>query len=572
MKKKYAIYIVIIFVINIILSSCENVLEKENLSAINPKDVWNNDNLVEAYVNGFYTLMPEMPQFYNETSGIYCDEARPYDAVRTNPFSYGVATIDSYNEWPYDKIRDINILLEEIDKGSLTEEQKNPQKGQAFFWRAWAYFKMVKAYGGVPLVLEVQGYENIESIQLPRNKTSECINAIIDDLDAAIKLLPDKWVDKDLGRIDKGTAKALKTRVLLFYASPQFNPENIMARWQKAYEAAKDALEFNKSMGKGLYENFSGIWDDKEGQQKEGIMVKRYSYPYITHSNATTRPLKWSVGGEGMDQPVLELVNSFPLIDGTPWDPLTMSYDTLHRHRSERFYATIGYNGHVPYLWDMFNDKSNLWTYIDPKHGHMIGILPTLSSFYRVKGLDRKISMNEVNNAETNWLEIRYTEILMAYGEAANEIGKTDEALQVLYDVRKRAGILPGNEYKFGITAKTKEEVREAYLLEYFLEFAFEDKRVDILRRLRKWDKELNGIIRHGLKISLKEGKAGPTGLDDVDDFIDAFNVEVIQIGNTPFNIKPEYYFYGIPQHHLNQNPNLEQTLGWPGGTFDPLQ
>ena len=103
MKKKYAIYIVIIFVINIILSSCENVLEKENLSAINPKDVWNNINLVEAYVNGFYTLMPEMPQFYNETSGIYCDEARPYDAVRTNPFSYGVATIDSYNEWPYDK-------------------------------------------------------------------------------------------------------------------------------------------------------------------------------------------------------------------------------------------------------------------------------------------------------------------------------------------------------------------------------------------------------------------------------------------------------------------------------------
>ncbi len=571
MKKRYVI--IVIFLINILLSGCEDVLEKENLTAINPDDVWNDVNLVEAYVNGLYTLMPGYPNHGMESTAIYTDEARPYDAIRPNPFGYGVATNDSYNVWPYAKIRDINFMLEEIDKGDLSDEQKNPQKGQGYFWRAWAYFSMVKAYGGVPLVLNVQNNDvDIESIQLPRNKTSECISAIIDDLDAAFELLPEKWDSQNSGRIDKGAAKAFKARVLLFYASPQFNPENNMARWQQAYDAAKDAIEFNENMGKGLYESVSGIWDEEIGQIKEGIMVKKYSFPYITHSDAAIRPLKWSVGGEGIDQPTLELVNAFPLIDGTPWNPSTTSYDTLHRHRSERFYATIGHNGHAPYLWDMVNDKSNLWTYIDPVNGSMIGILPTLTSFYRVKGLDRNIPKDKVNDAETDWLEIRFTELLMAFGEAANEIGNADEALQVLYDVRKRAGILSGSENRFGITATTKEDIREAYLHEYFLEFAFEGKRLDILRRLRQWDKKLNGMIRHGLKIHLKEGEVGPSGLDDINDFIDVLDVEVIQIGDTPFNIKPEYYFYGIPQYHLNQNPNLEQTLGWPGGTFDPLQ
>lgn len=571
--KIFIVYTTIIVFSGLLIFSCQDVLEKENLTAITPDDVWNDAGLSEAYTNGFYnSLMPGMPlssgNYTDEASGIY------YGGTHGNPFAYGTATIDDYNYWPYGVIRNINFLLEKIDTGSLSEEEKDPLKGQAYFWRAWAYFRMVKAYGGVPLILNVQepvGPDEIDVLQVKRNKTSECIEQIIKDLDQAITKLPVEWDNANIGKIDKCAAKAFKARVLLFYASPQFNPGNIADRWQDAYDAAKEAKEYCESQGKGLYESYAGIWEDE--LNKEVIMVRRYTQPDATYYVGCPRPYLWSQGCTGSDQATLELVNAFPLIDGTPWDSNTMSYDTLHRHRSDRFHATIGYNGHEPFLKEMFEENTNLWTYIKAEGGHMDSELPSATSFYRVKAMDREVTKATVNEASMDWPEIRFAEVLMTYGEAANEIGKPDEALQVLYDIRKRAGILPGSDNSYGITASTKEDIRQAYMDENYIEFAFEDKRLDQLRRLRKWDERLNSLVfRHGLEITQKEGEPAPSGSDDIDDFINSFEVEVIQNGTLPFDVKPEYYFYGIPKVHLDQNPNLEQTQGWPGGTFDPLE
>jgi hypothetical protein len=568
MKSKRVVYSTLwILLSGMFMASCDDVLDKENLTAIQAGDVWNNIELAKGYSNGIYAaLMPGMPT----QSGSYSDEAGStnYQGTFENPYGFGTATVNSTNIWNYGTIRNINFMLDKIDTGTLSDNQKNPLKGEAYFWRAWAYWQMVQSYGGVPLVLDVQAHDNIEAIQVKRNKTSECIDQITKDLDLAFTLLPDTWTGSDVGRIDKSVTTAFKARVLLYYASPQFNPANIAARWQNAYDAAKSAKTFCESKGKGLHADPVGIWTEE--LNKEVIMVKQYSDPGATYFIGCVRPILWSANCTGWDQASLDLVDAFPLIDGRPWDPKTMSYDTLHRHRDKRFYATIGYNGAAPYLKDMVDQKSNLWTYVD-KGNHMDGLLPTSTSFYRVKAVDRTVDVNGVERAEMDWIEIRFAELLMTFGEAANEVGNTEEALQVLYNIRQRAGILPGKENKYGITASTKEEIRKAYMLENQIEFAFENKRINTLRRLRQWDTVLNNMTRQGLKVSLKDGMTGPKGMDHIDDFIDVFTVEKIPVQTTPFNVKPEYYFYAIPQNHLDQNPNLEQTNGWPGGTFDPL-
>lgn len=568
MKSKLLLYSsVFTFLSGMFLTSCDNVLDKENLTAIQAGDVWNNIELAKGYSNGIYAaLMPGMPT----QAGSYSDEAGStnYQGTFENPYGFGTATVNSTNMWLYGTIRNINFILKKIDTGTLTDSQKNTLKGEAYFWRAWAYWQMVVSYGGVPLILDVQANDNIEAIQVKRNKTSECIDQIVKDLNQAFALLPDKWTGVDVGRIDKSATISFKARVLLTYASPQFNPTHIVSRWQTAYDAAKSAKEFCESQGKGLHDNLVGIWTEE--LNKEVIMVNQYSDPGATYFIGCVRPILWSANCAGWDQASLDLVDAFPLIDGRPWDSKTMSYDTLHRHRDKRFYATIGYNGAAPYLKDMVNQKSNLWTYID-KGSHMDGTLPTSTSFYRVKAVDRNVDVSGVDRAGMDWIEIRFTEVLMTFGEAANEVGNTQEALQVLYAVRKRAGILPGKDNRYGITASTQAEIRKAYMLENQIEFAFENKRINTLRRLRQWDLVLNNMTRHGLKILLKEGKTGPKGMDNLDDFIGSFNVEKITVQTTPFNVKPEYYFYAIPQNHLDQNPNLEQTKGWPGGNFDPL-
>src|SRR5690606_20633742 len=119
-----------------------------------------------------------------------------------------------------------------------------------YFWRAFQYFQLVRMYGGVPLVLESQNpiVGDNDANSVPRSSTTACIAQIVKDLDLAKSLLPGKWDGGNWGRITSGAAAALKGRVLLTYASPQFNPNDSRDRWEAAYAAnteAKALLEQN---------------------------------------------------------------------------------------------------------------------------------------------------------------------------------------------------------------------------------------------------------------------------------------------------------------------------------------
>lgn len=544
-------------------TSCEKILDKKDLRSINPNDVWNNLALSTAYVNNIYgDLMSGMPT--NEGGGN--DECTDNGEMRN--YLAGVATIDTYGYFPYATIRKINMALENLAASSLADADKNKLKGQVLFWRAWAYFMMVKAYGGVPLVLTSQDVSDKEQLFVPRSKTSECITQIVKDLDDAIAVLPDAWTGEE-GRIDKGAAMAYKGRVLLYYASPQFTPAGDGSRWQAAYDANKEALQYLTGKGKGLYEDFGGIWQQE--LNKEVIMVRRYTNPGATYSQAGMRPILYSKDAANQDIPSLKLVNAFPMKDGSVFDPNTTSYDTLFKNRDDRFYASIGYNGSDMGLKDMVDLNTYLWTYWGPS-GSVIGALGTPTSFYRQKGLDKAITQQTVNYAAVDWIEIRFAEVLMNFGEAANEINKTDEALDVLYQIRDRAKISPGNDGHYGIAAASKDEIRTVYMNERFVEFAFEDKRWWDLRRWRKLDMLNSMQRRKGLRYTLKTGEAGPTGHDDINVVWNRFTYEVVTVDTRDIDVKDNYYFYGIPLSVLNRSNNFDQTQGWNDGTFDPLQ
>ncbi|MCG8310135.1 MAG: RagB/SusD family nutrient uptake outer membrane protein [Cytophagales bacterium] len=548
------------------------------MQAYNPSDIWNDYTQAEAYVNDLYNNLMPNSSFY---SGRESDEAPDFTGTVYNDFLKGTATIESYNYWPYAIIRKINFLLERVDSGTLTDDKIALLEGQALFWRAFAYFGMVKAYGGVPLVLSTQSSEEGDDLFVPRNKTSECIAQIVKDLDDAISKLPDSWTEKDYGRVNKGIAMAFKGRVLLFYASPQFNPNNDADRWIDAYNANKSALQFLSSQGKELYPDYDNIWYD-EGNS-ECIMVHQYYYPDHVHNENFVRPIWATANAVGGDRPTLELVNAFPMRDGSEYDPETMGYDTLWKNRDDRFYATIAYNGSNYGISDLEGDY--LWSYVwqdgesvqsaEQYYGSGTGSVSyNFTGFYRKKAIDKDVNSQTIALCDVDWIEIRFTEVLMNFGEAANEIGKPEEALQVLYDVRKRAGIESGDG-RFGLKANTKDEIRAVYVRERQVEFAFEGKRWDDIRRWRRFDILNNHYRRHGLLFWLNPGEQGPSGTDNIDEIWNKFTPQAFEVEKSSgefFNLNDNYYFYGIPKVHLDQNPNLEQTQGWDGGTFDPLK
>ncbi len=570
--------------IMLLITACDP-LEKDNLEAIGSQDVWMSADLATAYVNDIYGLL--MPgtgatgRNADKTLGMYAGWGGSID-----PYRQGTLTTDTHNDWPYGTIRLINEFIAGIHQATFDENLKNRLKGEILFWRAWTYFRMVQAYGGVPLILEPSPPDDVDALFFPRNKTSECFAQIIKDLDEAISLLDD--ITNEAGRIDKCVAKSFKGRVLLFWASPQFNRNNDISRWTDAYNANKDALEHLDAMGKGMYPDFNEIWHDQ--LNKEVIMVRRYSFPGFAngYSQANIRPLLYARGSAGGNIPSLELVNAFPMRDGSKWDPETMDYRLLHQNRCDRFYTSIAYNGAAPYIAPMWGN-TNMWIYWydrdgDPTTG-LYGnesrsddcgeTIITGSGFYSAKMMDRDIERINVEDGQMDWVEIRYTEVLMNMAEAANEIGSTGEALDVLYAVRERANIEPGPEGKYGITATTIDELREAIQDERLVEFAFERKRFRDLIRWRIYAETLNNMENrylHGIRtdyIGPRENR--PTGLENLDEIYDQFKVEVIEdyVQLSPLE-EDKYSFLGIPLSIRNRNELIENNNTW-GGQFDPL-
>src|SRR3954466_12318507 len=207
----------LVFIIGCItIGSCTKVLDKKNLNAIDEGDVWNDIELATAAINAIY--VQSLPGWTTE----YADYSDESDGGGS--FMYGQLTENSVNYWPYDTIRNINVLLANIDKGRLKDADKRLLKGQAFFFRGWQYFEMAKRYGGVPLILEPQ--ELTDDLFVERATTSATFAQILKDLDSAIAYLPTiaAGAGANDGHVHKGTALAVKGRVLLYYASPQFDP------------------------------------------------------------------------------------------------------------------------------------------------------------------------------------------------------------------------------------------------------------------------------------------------------------------------------------------------------------
>ncbi|MDR1154752.1 MAG: RagB/SusD family nutrient uptake outer membrane protein [Bacteroidales bacterium] len=503
-----------------------------------------------------------------------CDEAGP-DRVPRYP--WGQAGSDDFGSLKdtYANIRKINMFLENLAAGSIDQKEKDLYSAQALVIRAWTYFDLVRKYGGVPMILNVQGMS--DDLLTPRSKTSECIRSVVQDLDDAIAVeeFPYTWSGNNAGRLSKAAALALKGRVLLYWASPQFNPGNDPDRWTQAYNANKDAKEKLEANGYGLFGDFYRLWFEE--MNKEVVFVKRYQEPNLGHSwEAGTRQPARSTGMDGWNKPTWQLAKAFPMITG---EPVTESaqYDDVFfwKNRDPRFAQTIAWNSCNWAQYD--NIEERLWTYppepcANPSSTHLYcrkAINPASTEYQAYTGRN-----------SVDWIEIRFAEVLMNFAECAAELDKNDEAYAVLKDIRKRAGIIAGTNGLYGLKANLpKAEMTRAILFERQIEFAFENKRLWDLRR-RRMLQELNGMRREGrlaiLKMTEDEFAAYKNLETDFENQYNQYFTDEIEIAGEDkvnvLNFPEKYYFYPLHSDDLVTNSKLEQTKGWDNGTFDPLQ
>ncbi|HEY1213731.1 MAG TPA: RagB/SusD family nutrient uptake outer membrane protein, partial [Bryobacteraceae bacterium] len=405
------------------------------------------------------------------------------------------------------------------------------------------------------------------------------------------------WPATDFGRITRGAALAFKARVLLTWASPQFNPQNDQSRWQRAYTAAQHAYDTCTMDGYALYSNFSRIaLDAGNATNHEPIIFRPYNgvnakYQFEGYDNVT-RPYSQSAGGGGgTNNPTWNLVSAFPMKDGYPIAASSagVPYDSVYywKNRDPRFYSTIVYNGAVYGLGNTPGRKQWMYTNITVDKGHI-----TNTGFYCRKNIDTSVSAVNSQYGKTFWVELRFAEVMMNLAECANMTGNQPQAYTLLEQIRKRAGISANADGLYGLQpGMSQDQMETAILNERQVEFAFEGKRYDDLRRTRTFDK-LNGTYRQQLVVTFKssykvsdmEKVNATTGIAPVDtinvngpDYTKYFTHTIVQITNeNPINFLPIYYAYAIPSSNISKEPAMQQTIGWlyagGMGTFDPTK
>ena len=247
--------------------SCEKVLDKNDLTKLDDR-IWQDKDLIKLYINNLnLDNLPSADDGFGNYAA-FTDETFSSGSNYTD-LLYGytsesdIGAVTLFHKDTYQKIRRINICLEGIENAPINEADKAELRGQALFLRTLRYWELVKLYGGVPIIKEAQDpYEGSEALDVPRSKTKDAIDEIIADLDLAIEGLPLEWNQTaDMGRITSGGAAAYKGRILLTWTSPLFNPNNDQSRWQRAYDANKQAIDLlaQMSVPRALHPDFSTI-------------------------------------------------------------------------------------------------------------------------------------------------------------------------------------------------------------------------------------------------------------------------------------------------------------------------
>ena len=538
MKKIYTIILSVIVLCT--TASCEQeFLEHEATDAIAEEKIFEDPALIELFLHNMYL---DVPAFDHHLYDNITDESRSFwgGAPRNVVVGQWMPDSNPMEYWPYDAIRRTNVFLNKIDGTSIDDDQKAAYKGQVKFLRALHYFKMIKRYGGVPIITEPQ--ELTDDLFVERQTLDESFQFVIKELEEAIELLPVTYGSRaiDVGRPNKYSTKAYLGRVWLFYASPLYNEDNDITRWEKAAAINKEVIDADVY---NLHDNFRRIMLDKNNEEE--IFSVQFLKPFRQHGwDSWAQPDSRSKNDAVRRSPVQEFVDAFEMKNGKVITDPDSGYDPANPYlnRDPRFYETLIVNGSIFGFQGL-----PVYMHVEAPIDGINTPYATITGYLMRKGTDEtNQDYFASTGSDQNWIELRFAEVLLNYAEAQNEASGPDPSIyDAVERIRQRAGLEP---YLLP-PGLSKQEMREAIRHERYIELAFEQKRYWDLRRWKTAIEELNGKFFHAMYITPQADGS--------------YTYERKPLTQGPYVFQEKMYFMPIPQREIEKNPNLEQNPGW---------
>jgi len=482
------------------------------------------------------------------------------------------------------------------DSPGFSESALKRKKAEAKLCIAIAYANMFRYVGGVPLVDHSITTEEAMHPNFPRNTFKETVDFIVKLCNEAAPDLPWTVPAAEDGRLTRAAALGLKLRVLCFAASPTFNSNTPWhpdaADWESMgkyvrygqtydkglWDAAKAAAdEFMTELAKGGYyalvqatpTGASGTYRprdyrlayrdayNKRGTTESIISIRKSNSSSYHDSNMDLQD-DFGCGG------TLNWVNKFPYADGTPF-PADFDWSTANSVELSRrpfFYPDT--NGDVivdskpaltetrdPRLYENLCVPGDVWkngvvgpTYVEAKSP---SFQQNATGFLQMKFIMQEESDRALPH---HWCMMRFAEVLLNAAEAYNESndGPDAKAEGWLNAVRARVGLPPV------ASGMTKEQFRDALILERELEFGFEEVRWFDMVRWGINDAFTTQLLR--LEVSSGGKQKNATQFT-----YKVFNAVPKRAWYTSFDTR--WYLCPIPSVEVNKGYGMTQNPGW---------
>ena len=502
-----------------------------------------------------------------------------------------------------DGIQYVNKFLTIVDKvkwapSAVSKQQMfiDRQKGEAYGLRALLYYYLLQAHGGyaddnilygVPLLTTPE--DGSSDFNQPRALFSDCVKLCFADCDSAMKYLPMDYVDvayddipakyKELGAETTGynlvfgtrsrglmsgkIAEAIKAQVALLAASPAFRDQSDVTSAEAAVLCANvlkriGGLEGFDETGNIWYKNKTKL--EPSASEMPEILWRADRSKDASQERENFPPTLY---GSGRVNPSQNLVDAFPMRNGRPITDPKSGYDPKnpYANRDLRLDDNILYNG-------MTFRKTVIITGTYPNENDEsldninYGNTSTRTGYYLKKLLRDDVSPLQSSLVEQQHIypRIRYTEIFLAYAEAANDAwgpkadptGVGFTAYDVIKAIRGRAGLgtdeyglpLPDGDAYLEECASDQAKMTNLIRNERRIELCFENKRFWDLRR---WKMPLDETVKGVMIDRNDEGELSYTIID----------VEERKYDNS-------YQWYGpIPKGEVLKWSNLKQNKGW---------
>jgi hypothetical protein len=583
MKKLFYILLLVTSLGALLLSACQKTYESVPLGqqitldlAFDSRDSLGKQAMVyllTTYAQSFYNG-------HNRVSGNYMDAASDdaissasgipaVQAIATGAYSASQPNSDDQWARDYAAIRNATVFIVYINRVPMNELLPNGQparaayRSEARFLRAWLYFDLLKRYGGIPLLGD-SIRQITDNILLPRNSFSDCVNYIVSECDNIKDSLRTAAMvnSNTYGRITQGAAMTLKSQVLLYAASPLFNGGNIDGsnpltgyasfdgnRWKLAADAAKAVMDLGAY---SLMPSFNDVFVTQAapiGKNTESICWMQVGSPGNSVETANAPVGFTSAGGNGITSPTQNLVDAYTTDSGYAITDANAHYNgnNPYSNRDPRLSLTVFHNGS---LWL----NRTVQTYdggVDKPGG---SIQQTKTSYYMRKfmGAFESVTSNPPSYAGTyhDFIYYRYAGVLLSYAEATNEFsGPSAEVYNVLYALRKRAGILTGPDNTYGVPQGiSQDSMRTVIRNERRVEMAFEEQRFWDIRRWKIAAQVYNGAPLQGMDIQISSGGQ--------------IFYNPVPVLTTIFR-DPQMYLYPIPYSEVIKNNQMKQNPLW---------